>query len=243
MEKLRQQQEQERQRIQRQREEALAKLAAIEKERRSTEERKLLKEKYRVLVIKLSEQDALLEDFLNAERLDLLQTQQCPNCHVQIEKNGGCLHMHCFQCDTDFTWNYFEEPHNSKKVSFLTNETDLDSTKEEFNEIADTGLIKIFQKERKKCFLLFRLVEVSSSETNREEDTTISINNRTFLGSAILKRVKECPSTICRKVNIKVNQDNWIVCNACMKQFCFRCGRAINGVQHFDDGCQRYTPI
>ena len=65
LEKLRQQQEQERQRIQRQREEALAKLAAIEKERRSTEERKLLKEKYRVLVIKLSEQDALLEDFLN----------------------------------------------------------------------------------------------------------------------------------------------------------------------------------
>jgi len=30
----------------------------------------------------------------------------CPSCHVPIEKNGGCSHMHCTECDTDFDWIY-----------------------------------------------------------------------------------------------------------------------------------------
>lgn len=28
----------------------------------------------------------------------------CPNCHAPIEKNGGCLHMRCWQCRADFCW-------------------------------------------------------------------------------------------------------------------------------------------
>ena len=28
----------------------------------------------------------------------------CPNCNVPIEKNGGCLHMRCWQCRADFCW-------------------------------------------------------------------------------------------------------------------------------------------
>ena len=28
----------------------------------------------------------------------------CPNCNVPIEKNGGCLHMRCWQCKADFCW-------------------------------------------------------------------------------------------------------------------------------------------
>lgn len=28
----------------------------------------------------------------------------CPNCHVIIDKNGGCNHMKCTRCQTDFCW-------------------------------------------------------------------------------------------------------------------------------------------
>ncbi|KAL5286972.1 ARIH2 family protein [Megaselia abdita] len=31
-------------------------------------------------------------------------TKDCPNCHICIEKNGGCNHMHCFHCKHDFCW-------------------------------------------------------------------------------------------------------------------------------------------
>ncbi|KAJ7490840.1 hypothetical protein FB451DRAFT_1221226 [Mycena latifolia] len=30
--------------------------------------------------------------------------KQCPNCHVDIEKNGGCNHMTCFFCKTHICW-------------------------------------------------------------------------------------------------------------------------------------------
>jgi hypothetical protein len=36
-------------------------------------------------------------------------TKNCPQCGVAIEKNGGCSHMHCVQCDTHFDWNSLEE--------------------------------------------------------------------------------------------------------------------------------------
>jgi hypothetical protein len=28
----------------------------------------------------------------------------CPSCHADIEKQGGCSHMKCFQCDQEFCW-------------------------------------------------------------------------------------------------------------------------------------------
>eukprot|EP01098_Paradermamoeba_levis_P003121 TRINITY_DN1453_c0_g3_i3.p1 TRINITY_DN1453_c0_g3~~TRINITY_DN1453_c0_g3_i3.p1 ORF type:complete len:353 (-),score=77.66 TRINITY_DN1453_c0_g3_i3:298-1356(-) len=28
----------------------------------------------------------------------------CPKCFALIEKNGGCDHMHCSRCNTDFSW-------------------------------------------------------------------------------------------------------------------------------------------
>ncbi|KAJ7290302.1 hypothetical protein C8J57DRAFT_1046014 [Mycena rebaudengoi] len=30
--------------------------------------------------------------------------KQCPNCHADIEKNGGCNHMECFLCKTHICW-------------------------------------------------------------------------------------------------------------------------------------------
>jgi len=31
-------------------------------------------------------------------------TQNCPKCSAKIEKNGGCNHMLCLQCNHEFCW-------------------------------------------------------------------------------------------------------------------------------------------
>jgi hypothetical protein len=85
--------------------------------------------------------------------------------------------------------------------------------------------------------------EEEEEEEQNERDLKISIDNRSTFGSAIVSRVRQCPFKICRKLNVKIDQDNWIVCNGCMKQYCFLCGRAIFGTRHFDKKCQRYTRI
>lgn len=38
-------------------------------------------------------------------------TKKCPQCSKSIEKNGGCPHMTCTQCYSDFCWNC-EQPIN-----------------------------------------------------------------------------------------------------------------------------------
>ena len=35
----------------------------------------------------------------------LQNTKPCPFCLVPIEKNGGCLHMHCRVCNSHFCWD------------------------------------------------------------------------------------------------------------------------------------------
>jgi len=139
IEQLRLQQEKERARIQKEREEALAKIAKVEKEKKTLAERNAVKETYRRIVISLSEQDALLEEVLNAERIETLNTQYCPKCHVRIEKNGGCSHMHCSQCNYDFTWREIATPANSKPTLLNDQDADFESVKEELSREIDIG--------------------------------------------------------------------------------------------------------
>ncbi|ODM93700.1 RanBP-type and C3HC4-type zinc finger-containing protein 1 [Orchesella cincta] len=48
-------------------------------------------------------------DQLSAEeiqrRLSTKIWMRCPGCNVVIEKNGGCPHMKCHKCKTDFNWS------------------------------------------------------------------------------------------------------------------------------------------
>jgi len=101
-------------------------------------------QKYRQIVIDLSEEDGLLEEILTSERIESLNTQHCPNCHVRIEKNGGCSHMHCSRCDHHFTWESIQKPEVSNSTSLLNyasnNSTQIESIKEELNNQGDIGL-------------------------------------------------------------------------------------------------------
>lgn len=31
-------------------------------------------------------------------------TKKCPKCGINVEKNGGCMHMTCVNCKHDFCW-------------------------------------------------------------------------------------------------------------------------------------------
>ncbi|KAJ4367043.1 hypothetical protein N0V83_007573 [Neocucurbitaria cava] len=44
------------------------------------------------------------EDKLSEEALKSLGAKPCPNCGVNIEKNGGCDHMICQRCRENFCW-------------------------------------------------------------------------------------------------------------------------------------------
>ncbi|UJR06916.1 hypothetical protein I4U23_011205 [Adineta vaga] len=182
-------------------------------------EKELAGQHYREVTIDLSEENALLEAVLNAERMEAINSQLCPNCHVRIEKNGGCLHMRCSRCGHGFCWTTAEGYNSPKMISLLYHSSmdqSVESMKEEINKKIDTAKISA-------------------------EDETVVINNRSFLGSAIVKRVKACPDIACQKLNVKIGDDNLIVCEDCLEQYCFLCGETINGLKHFEKKCNRHT--
>ena len=47
-----------------------------------------------------SQSDNKFNEFLKRKKV-----KKCPKCKVNIEKNGGCNHMHCSNCDHHFQWN------------------------------------------------------------------------------------------------------------------------------------------
>lgn len=51
--------------------------------------------------IKRCEDDSETANWIEAN------TQACPRCHTQIEKNGGCNHMKCQKCTFEFCWICF----------------------------------------------------------------------------------------------------------------------------------------
>jgi hypothetical protein len=131
IEQLKIQKQKELERLKKQRDEALAQLNKAKEQAKSLSEQKIATQKYRQIVIKLSEKDALVEELLNAEKIESLDTQHCPRCRVRIEKNGGCSHMHCSRCNHDFTW----QPLEKADTAIIPT-----SVNEELNKAADIGL-------------------------------------------------------------------------------------------------------
>ncbi|CAM4804306.1 unnamed protein product [Rotaria magnacalcarata] len=193
-----------------------------------------------IIVVKLSEQDSLLQEILTAERINSQGIQYCPQCHVPIEKNGGCLHMHCARCNNDFTWRIIQEPTASIITPYLENEDnmEIESFKEEFNKAAS-----LVENPVQENLQILSDQTGNNNQQINDEDLKISIDNRSTIGSIILNRVKVCPSKSCKKTNVKMKEDNWMICSTCMKQYCFLCGAGVNGQKHFANKCIRNTPI
>ncbi|CAF0925108.1 unnamed protein product [Adineta steineri] len=193
-------------------------------------EKSITTQNYRQIIMKYSEQNRLLEEIMSAQRIDLLDAQLCPNCHIPIEKNGGCSHMFCVGCKYHFIWRRIDTSTASTANPFLAkdgqNFNELETIKQNLNEVSS-------------------LAQAKSEEINIniEDDFMIAVNNQSAIGSVILNRVRECPSKICQKINVKITEDNWMVCSACMKQYCFLCGSGIHGPKHFNKKCLRYTSI
>jgi len=128
----------------REQENALAQLNKIQEEKKPAVAEV---QKYRQIVIDRSEEDGLLEEILTSARIESLHTQHCPNCHVRIEKNGGCSHMHCSRCDHHFTWESIQKSEVFNTNSLLNyssnNPIPIESIKEELNNHGDIGLQEI----------------------------------------------------------------------------------------------------
>ena len=199
---------------------------------------------YQQLVIKLSEQDSILEEVLTAEKIGSLQTQRCPKCHIHIEKNGGCSHMFCTHCRQHFIWGRTGAKRMNNVLPFSTelnqDSMELESVKEELYKVTNIGLKQSIHYLEKVFFIL---VEKSGEDETDSDETKISFDNQSLIGFAILNRVKQCPNKYCGKNNVKIGQDNWMVCSACHKEYCFLCERSFNGGQHFEKKCSRYTSV
>ncbi|CAF3992658.1 unnamed protein product [Adineta steineri] len=225
--------EKDQKRIARQQEKAQIELAKIERGKITSITKKLARQQYREIILDSCEEDILLEKIFAAEQLEASNTQLCPNCRVRIEKNGGCSHMHCSRCNFDFNWSAREEPQLPEVTSLLyhaSNTKSVQAIKEKLN--ANLNLAKSSEQ---------KIDSDQLKENENEQNSKILINNRSLLGSAIIKRVKQCPNSLCNKLNVKIEEDNWIVCNGCLKQFCFSCSQLIDGPRHFEKKCDRYT--
>ncbi|CAF3639408.1 unnamed protein product [Rotaria sp. Silwood1] len=141
IEQMKLQKQKELERLQREKEAALAQFTKTKAHKKSLQEQNIATQRYRKIIIKLSEQNSLLQEILTAERINSQVIQYCPQCHIAIEKNGGCSHMHCTRCNFDFTWQTTQEPITTIITPYLENEdfTGVESIKEEFNKAAYLG--------------------------------------------------------------------------------------------------------
>eukprot|EP00091_Calanus_sinicus_P016768 TRINITY_DN36319_c0_g1_i1.p2 TRINITY_DN36319_c0_g1~~TRINITY_DN36319_c0_g1_i1.p2 ORF type:complete len:105 (-),score=20.81 TRINITY_DN36319_c0_g1_i1:405-719(-) len=72
--------------------------------------------------------------------------EKCPKCKTDIEKDGGCLHMHCSRCKSDFCWKCllpYKDHQQCRK------EEEVVGDKREIEAEVNDGMS---EKERFRCF-------------------------------------------------------------------------------------------
>jgi len=143
-EQLKLQKQEEFERIQRKKEIVLTRIIKAKEKEKTSSEQKVFTQECRQIVIKLFEQDTLLEEVLTAERIDLFGTQRCPKCHIYIQKDGGCSHMYCSRCHHQFTWEIQQRDRIKDFVPLLPksnlNSMTLESVKEELYKVTNIGV-------------------------------------------------------------------------------------------------------
>ncbi|CAF0962342.1 unnamed protein product [Didymodactylos carnosus] len=145
-------------------------------------------QKYLELSLTQAEEDLSLQKILTAERMDLLNTQLCPGCHVRIEKNGGCSHMHCSRYELHFTWNTSLQLKQPKEGVFLTGSDflEIDTIKQQLDH---RPLVKVD--------------ESSEKAEEEQEEPKFVLNNQTAVGAVMFNRMRKCPSRICKTLMLK----------------------------------------
>ena len=50
------------------------------------------------------------------------QVRSCPNCNAPTQKNGGCNHIICPNCNTDWNWKNgsYRNPHTGKRICWMS---------------------------------------------------------------------------------------------------------------------------
>jgi len=135
-----------------------------EKIQDSFDSRARFTKKFEEISIDFTKEIDLFEEVMNAERMSSLGTQQCPQCHVMIEKNGGCSHMHCTQCDLHFTWSVV--PETTTQSVILNHATEFESLIDRIRHGVDLSIyVRILSFELNlifHCFILQRNVLMKS---------------------------------------------------------------------------------
>ncbi|GAM24555.1 hypothetical protein SAMD00019534_077300 [Acytostelium subglobosum LB1] len=100
----------------------------------------------------MSQWEAKCQDESETSHWKVVNCKQCPKCSVSVEKNGGCNHMNCRQCQYEWCWvcmrswkghndfyvcNRFEKEKEPKKFLYLFNKPTASSKKRENAEIEE----------------------------------------------------------------------------------------------------------
>ena len=80
----------------------------------------------------------------------IVMTKKCPNCKTDIEKDGGCPHIHCPRCKSDFCWQCLLPYKNHKQCK-----EEAVGDKREIEAVKNIGMteqkrFQLFQKEFEK---------------------------------------------------------------------------------------------
>lgn len=126
----------------------------------------------------------------------LVNTKECPECHVRIEKNQGCNHMSCSKCNYEFCWicmadwkshsscNRFDKKKLKKGQSDISRaKADLERYLHCYNRFHSHSVGQTFSEDQLRSF-------VKSKEEGSEEDSVEKPEDRAFTNA--LRQLIEC---------------------------------------------------
>lgn len=91
-------------------------------------------------------------------------TNPCPKCKKQIEKNQGCMHMTCIGCRHEFCWLCFKDwkGHDNKACSIF---------REDLNQVnEDQKQLRKFDHYSKRFFEHFKAVKMTREELRKAQE-------------------------------------------------------------------------
>lgn len=145
--------------------------------------------------------------------------KHCPNCQMIIEKNGGCDHMYCTNCNTHFNWSAARAGSVREKDKALGS-----GSPGEASSSSDRAL-RIGMSSRTS--LTAPAVWLTAAAKEKEKEKALEWVS------------KPCPRCHLRRQKHVTSSGDTIYCLNCQKGFCFHCGESLQG-SHFMRGLCKY---